>query len=417
MLRDTIFHPVDEIRGTRSRHLEGIKFVFGLTGSTAIYRAIDVMRELIRRGAEIYVVMSQKATELIGPKLIEWATGSKVYTDFGGETGHVALSVEGNSLTVIPATADIVSKIATGICDNPVSLLATMFLGINKPIIIVPAMHEGLWRSPPIVKAIEYLESLGVTIVSPDIAGGRARIAGVEDIVTAIEAVTLRGKDLKGLRILVTAGPTREKLDSIRFLTNPSSGRMGVAIAREAYFRGADVTLVHGPLTVSRPYYVRSIYVETAEDMLKAVIDEVRSRSYDAIILAGAPSDFRFKTVYRGKLSSDVDELTVVLERTPKIIDRLREVYKGLVIGFAAEFAEGDIGRLEELAKRKLFERGFDYIVANDVSRQDIGFVSEYNEVLIIGRNGLRIHIEKSLKDVIARRILDMVRDELRNRG
>jgi len=121
-----------------------------------------------------------------------------------------------HSLTVIPATADIVSKIATGICDNPVSLLATMFLGINKPIIIVPAMHEGLWRSPPIVKAIEYLESLGVTIVPPDMAGGRARIAGVEDIVTAIETVTLRGKDLKGLRILVTAGPTRERLDSIK---------------------------------------------------------------------------------------------------------------------------------------------------------------------------------------------------------
>jgi len=146
ILREVEFHPVDEIRGSKSRHLEGVKIAFGLTGSVAVYRMIDVMRELIRRGAEVYAVMSRAAAELIGPKLVEWATGTRVFTEFGGEVGHVALGVEANSFVVAPATADIIAKIAAGICDNPVSLTAVDFPGMDKPLIVAPAMHGGLWR-------------------------------------------------------------------------------------------------------------------------------------------------------------------------------------------------------------------------------------------------------------------------------
>ncbi len=414
MLRVPPRHPVDEIRGTRSRHLEGVKLVFGLTGSAAIYRVIDVMRELIRRGADIYVVMSRAAVELISPTLIEWATGARVFTEFKGETGHIALGLEGDSLTVAPASADAIAKIAAGVGDNPVTLTAVNMLGLGKPLILVPAMHGGLWKSPPVVRALESLTDWGVTVVPPNLAEGRAKFPDAEDIVAAVEAVTLRGKDLRGLSILVTSGPTRERLDGVRFLTNASSGKMGVAIAREAYFRGADVTLVHGPLAVPKPHYIRSIAVESTEEMLQAVLNEIRSRRYDAVILAAAPSDFRFREVYRGKVKSDVNELQVVLEATPKISVKVREFYKGLLIGFAAETVFNDLDKLAELAQLKLASRGFDYVIANDVSNPEIGFASDYNEVVIVGRNGFKEHIPKSLKEVVARRILDIVRDELR---
>ncbi|PUA32438.1 MAG: hypothetical protein B7O98_07230 [Zestosphaera tikiterensis] len=413
MLKEPLRHPADEIKSTKSKHLEGVKLVFGLTGSVSIYRVIDIMRELIRRGADVYVVMSKAATELINPTLIEWATGTKVFTEFKGETGHVALSFEGSSFTVAPASADAIAKIAAGIGDNPVTLTAVNMLGLGKPLILVPTMHEGLWKSPPIVKALEFLTSLGVTVLWPNLVEGRAKFPDAEDVIAAVEAVTLRGKDLRGLNILVTSGPTRERLDSVRYITNSSSGKMGVAIAREAYFRGANVTLIHGPLSVSKPYYTRNIAVESTEEMLEAVLNEVRSRKYDAVIMAAAPSDFRFRTVYKEKIKSDINELQIVLETTPKISAKVREVYKGLLIGFAAETVFNDLNKLIELAQHKLISRGFDYIVANDVSNPEIGFASDYNEVVVVGKNGFKEHIPKSLKEVVARRILDIVRDEL----
>lgn len=413
MLRELESHPADEIRGSVSNHLSNIKIGFGLTGSVAIYRIIDVMRELIKRGAEIHVVMSKAATELLNPTLVEWATGSRVLTEFKGEVGHVSLSKEVSSFTIAPATADIISKLAHGVCDNPVSLTAVNVLGLGKPVVVVPAMHSGLWYSPPVNEALRKLEEFGVVVVPPDISDGRAKLPENEDIIAAVEASTLRGRDLRNIRILVTAGPTREYLDRVRFLTNASSGKMGVAIAREAYFRGADVTLVHGPLSVRKPHYVRSISVTTTEEMLNAVLSEVRSKKYDAVILAAAPADFRFRKHVEEKLKSDVGFLTVELETTPKISLGLRKEFSGLLVGFAAEVVEGEVSRLAELALEKLEKRGFDIIVANDVSRSDIGFTADYNEVLLISRRGRREFVGRSLKEVVARRILDLVKEEL----
>ncbi|MEM0014090.1 MAG: bifunctional phosphopantothenoylcysteine decarboxylase/phosphopantothenate--cysteine ligase CoaBC [Zestosphaera sp.] len=413
MLRELEFHPVDEIRGSRSRHLEGIKIGFGLTGSVAIYKVIDIMRELIRRGAEIHVVMSQAATELLNPTLVEWAVGSKVLTKFEGEVGHVSLGREASSFVLAPATADIISKVAHGVCDNPVSLVAVNMMGLRKSLIIVPAMHSGLWHSPPVTASLNRLEELGATVVHPEVSEGKAKFPEDEDILAAVEASTLRGRDLHGLRLLVTAGPTRERLDDVRFLTNLSSGKMGVAIAREAYFRGAEVTLVHGPLSTSRPHYIKSVEVETTEEMLNAVTAEVRSRKYDAVILAAAPVDFRFKVTSEGKIKSDVGGLSVELEATPKISLSLRREYSGLVVGFAAEVARGDLDKLVKYAEDKMESRGFDMIVANDVGRTDTGFAVDYNEVIIVTRKGRREVVKKSLKEVVARRIVDMVREEL----
>lgn len=415
MLREPEFHPADEIRGMTSNHLRGVKIGFGLTGSVAIYRIIDVMRELIRRGADVYAVMSKAATELINPTLIEWAIGSKVLTEFKGEVGHVSLSKEVSSFTIAPATADIVSKLAHGICDNPVSLTAVNVLGLGKPVTLVPAMHSGLWYSPPVNEAMKKLSEFGVVVVPPDVSSGRAKLPENDDILAAIEAVTLRGRDLKDLKILVTAGPTREYLDRVRFLSNASSGKMGIAIAREAYFRGADVTLVHGPTSARIPHYVRSFSVTTTEDMLNVLLSEVRSREYDAVVLAAAPADFRFKKYFGGKIKSEEGSLTVELEPTPKISLSVRREFSGLLVGFAAEVVDGDMNKLAELALDKLEKRGFDIIIANDVSRGDVGFTVDYNEVVLISKRGYKELVGKSLKEVVARKILDLIKEELKN--
>jgi len=412
-LKEPHYHPVQEIEGLKASILSGRKIAFGLTGSVAIYRSVDVVRELIRRGAEVYTVLSEAATELTSPTLFEWATGSKAFTGFAGETGHVALGKTCDSMVIAPATADILSKIAYGICDNPVSLTAVDMLGLSKPLIIAPAMHRGLWRSPPIIEAVRKLEKFDVTIIPPVDLEGKAKYPSLDDIVAAVEAITLRGKDLKGLKVLVTAGPTREYLDNVRFLSNPSTGKMGVSIAREAFFRGAQVTLVHGPLSVSKPHYIRSIGVETTEEMLQAIAKEVSTHKYDAIIMAAAPADFKFNRKFSGKVRTESGPINVTLEPTPKIAAEVRKHFEGLLVGFAAECVAGNMNALAEAAHHKMMERGFNIIVANDVCSEGSGFATETNEVLIIVKGKEPKHVKLTLKSEVARRIMDAVRDEI----
>ena len=412
-LREPPYHPAQEIEGTKVPVLSGRRIAFGLTGSVAIYRSVDVMRELIRRGAEVYAVLSEAATELVRPALIEWATGSKAFTSFAGETGHVALGRTCDSMVIAPATADILSKIAHGICDNPVSLTAVDVLGLGKPLIVAPAMHRGLWKSPPVVETIKKLEEFGVTIIPPVSLEGKAKYPSTEDVVAAVEAITLRGRDLRGLRMLVAAGPTREYLDNVRFISNPSSGRMGIAVAREAFFRGAQVTLVHGPLSVGKPHYIRSVGVETTEEMLQVIVGELSGNKYDVIVMAAAPADFRFGRKFSGKVRTKSGSITITLEPTPKIAAEVRKRFKGLLVGFAAECVAGDLNALAEAAQHKMRERGFDIIVANDVCAEDSGFATETNEVLIIVKGKEPEHVKLTLKSEVARRILDAVRDEV----
>ncbi|MCX8186533.1 MAG: bifunctional phosphopantothenoylcysteine decarboxylase/phosphopantothenate--cysteine ligase CoaBC [Sulfolobales archaeon] len=405
------YHPSNEVRGSHSTSLKNIKIVLGVTSGVAIYKAVDVARELIRRDADVHVVMSPEATKLVSPQLFEWATGNEVYVEFHGESGHVALSRICNSMIIAPATANTIAKIASGIADTSVSLTALNFMGLGKPLLLVPSMHLAMYRSPQITEALSKLKSYGVRVLEPIIEGARAKLPDVDDIVLGAEAITLRGSDLKGIKILITAGPTREFLDPVRFITNASSGRMGVAIAREAFFRNADVTLIHGPIDGSLvPKYVRTLKVTTTYEMFEAVINELRSNDYDAIILAGAPSDFRFREVSKDKIDSRKDAITLTLEPTPKISEGIRKMFDGLLVGFAAETVGGDIKALRDRALRKLTDRGFNVIVANDVMREDIGFASEYDEVLILGSDGFEKYVGKARKEIIAREILDIVK-------
>ncbi len=416
-MKKLAWHPAHEIKGKLSSVLFGKSIALGVTSSVSLYRSVDLARELIRLGADVHVVMSPEAAKYVTPRLFEWATGNDVFVVFAGEVGHIALAEICDAYVIAPATANTVVKVAQGIADTSVTVLAQSFLGMGKPLVVVPAAHYSLLASPPVSEATEKLEELGVTLVPPIIEERRAKYPPLEDIVAAVEASALRGRDLRGLRLLVTAGPTREPLDRVRFLTNASSGKMGVAIAREAYFRGAEVTLVHGPLGVGVPHYVRSIGVTTTREMLDAVLSELSSREYDAAILAAAPVDFGFASTAGGKISSDVERLEVTMVPTPKISLELRRVFGGLVVGFAAEFAEGRIEELSSKAREKLAKRGFNMVVANDISRADVGFASDYNEVLILTDRGESLLVGKTRKAEVARAILDQVLKYLKAPG
>ncbi len=416
-MRKLGWHPAHEIKGKLSRVLLDKSVALGITSSVSLYRSVDLARELIRLGADVRVVMSPEAAKYVTPRLFEWATGSDVFVEFAGEVGHIALAEVCDVYAIAPATANTIAKVARGIADTSVTVLAQSFLGMGKPLVVVPAAHYSLLTSPPVSEAIRRLEELGAAIVPPVIEERRAKYPPLEDIVAAVETSVLRGRDLKGLRLLVTAGPTREFLDRVRFLTNASSGKMGVAIAREAYFRGAEVTLVHGPLSIEVPHYVRSIGVTTTREMLDAVIAELTSRTYDAAILAAAPVDFGFASTVEGKISSDLEHLNVTMVPTPKISLELRKVYEGLVVGFAAEFAEGKLEELVSKAREKLVRRGFNIVIANDISRADIGFASDYNEVAILTDRGESLVVGKTRKVEVARAILDQVLRYLRTQG
>ena len=404
---------MSDIKGSKSRHLEGIQIIFGITGSVAAYKSIDVMRELIRRGATIKPVMTKESLLFINYPLVEWATDEKVFSEFSGSADHISLGQTSDLMIIAPATANTIAKVSVGIADDPVTLTAINFMGLGKSLLLVPSMHMGLWSSPQIKNAIERLNRMNAVIIPPVTAEGKAKFPPLEDVVAAAEALSLRGRDLKGIKVLVTAGPTREWLDSVRYISNPSSGLMGIEIARNAYFRGADVTLVHGPIGIPVPHYVKSYKVETAEEMLKVCVNEVKKGHYNAAILAGAPSDFKFQKTYKGKLSSsDLHKIPNFIS-TPKISAALREVFRGLIVGFAAEFAEGDLNQLIKKAEDKLKERGFNIVVANDISKEGIGFKSQYNEVVIIAENGSRTFVGRALKSFIATKILDSVKAEV----
>ena len=404
------YHTVYEVRCSESRSLNGKRIVIGVTSSAAIYKAIDVVRGLVKRCADVYVVMSPEAEKLVSPILFEWACGNRVICKATGMVEHISLAKMCDCMAIVPATANTICKVAEGVADTIVTLTALSFIGLGKPLIIVPAMHLNLYKAPQVKEAISKLESFGATILEPVIVNDRLRLPEVYDIVFCIESITLRGRDLKGLKVLVTAGPTREFLDPVRFLSNPSSGYMGVAIARDAYFRGAEVTLIHGPLSnIYPPPWIRRFEVTSTEEMNDRILSELKVKEYDVVILVAAPVDFRFSTTYSAKKESREGGFTVKLELTPKIAANVRKAFNGILVGFAAETVTGN-KELIDRALNKMNRYGFDIIVANNVARRDIGFSSKYNEVVIITRDGEVREVPKMTKEEVARIILDYVK-------
>ena len=404
-------HPSRAIIGEISRELSGKTVVLGVTGSVSVYKSIDYARALMRRGARVKVVMSKDAERLVSREMFSWATGEEAVTELTWRLEHVELAEEGDALVIAPATANTISKIANGIADTPVTATALNFLGLRKPVIVVPAMHRPMYDA--LGPQLERLRSMGVEIVQPKMVKDLAHYPDLDFLADFTVSYLLRGKDLEGMRVLVTAGPTREYLDPVRFVSNPSSGTMGVAIANEAMFRGADVVLVHGPLCTSHKPYVRTVRVETTAEMAEAVEREVNT-GYNIVILAGAPADYRFKSVAGTKLDSSTQVPVAEFERTEKVSARARKPGVFLV-GFAAETAKDD-NELIEKARKKKEKHGFDMIVANNAFRKDIAFASEYNEVVVVTDREV-VKLEKDFKTVIARELLDLVKKYVRERG
>jgi len=414
-------HPSKDIIGTEGETLKGKRVVLCITGSVAAVRSSEIARGLMRHGAEVFAVMSEMARKIIHPYLIEWATGNPVVTELTGKIEHVALVGERTSkadlVLVAPATANSISKIACGIDDTPVTSVVSTAFGLGIPLMIVPAMHESMYRHTIVAENIEKLKALGVEFVGPRIEEEKAKIAENSEILEAVVRKLMMRKDLAGMSVLITAGPTLEHIDPVRVMTNKSSGKMGVAVAREALNRGADVALVYGPGTAMPPSQAKVILVETTEEMHDAVISELKSKKYDVVIAAAAAADWRPENSFDYKVpTSDVSELSVKLRPTQKIIDAIRKINTDVfLVPFKAECDLSD-EELVERGYRRLVEAEADMIVVNNVGRNGAGFEVDTNEVFIVDKKKKVVHVPLTTKREVARRILDVITEKIKAR-
>jgi phosphopantothenoylcysteine decarboxylase/phosphopantothenate--cysteine ligase len=344
--------------------LNGVNVALGVTGSIAAVKTVELAHELRRRGATVRGVMTESAQGILHPWALEFATENPVITEITGGVEHVSLcGREGwaDVLLIAPATANTVGKIAAAIDDTPVTTTATTALGADVPIVVAPAMHEPMYDHPGVLDAIERVESWGVEFVSPRVEEGKAKIATEDAIVLATARATGQ-TPLAGRRVVVTSGPTVEDIDPVRIITNRASGRTGRAVARACYARGADVTLVHNGGDVP---YVTVEQVESAAEMLAAVEETVEE--CDALVSAAAIGDYTVEANAE-KIRSGQDELTVDLEPTPKLIDRVRDAHPDLpIVGFKTE-TSGEDQAMVEAARETLSRVGLAFVVANDAS-------------------------------------------------
>jgi len=423
MVKHPLRHPSKDIIESKGTILRGKTICMCLTGSVAVINAPVIARELMRLGAEIIPCMSKAATELIKPSLMHWATGNPVITKLTGAVEHVFLagdrpnaSGKADLILVCPATANTISKIANGIDDTPVTTMVSTAFGSSIPIVIVPAMHESMYHSI-VEKNISTLKEHGFDVLGPRISEGKAKISKVEDVIDKVLDLLITTRDLEGKKIIITAGPSREAIDDIRYLSNKSSGRMGIELAKEASARGAEVLLVAGECMVKIPDYINTIHAESADDFIKTIKDELSYSNYDMFISAAAISDYKPTEHIEGKISSDeVEELKVNMQLTPKILGvARRKDYKLFIIAFKAEI---NISRSEliDRAYNRLLKSEADLIVANDVGRKDIGFNSKNNEVYIVNKEKHITHIDKHNKRYVASKVIDVALENYRNR-
>lgn len=388
--------------------LVGKKVLLGVTGSSAIYKSIDLARKLIRMGAEVEVMMTREAASLITPKLFEWAVNKKPLIELTGKAEHIELAEWADAIVIAPATLNIMSKIAYGIADEPLSLTTIAFIGRGKKVIIAPAMNYNLYNTPQRKKAEEILREHGVYIINPMIEENKAKYPPIDDLAYCIEALVNRGRDLEGKQVLVTAGPTMEYIDPVRVVTNPSSGLMGVLIARELVCRGASVDVVHGPIKHRLPYMVKSYQVYVTSEMAETVYALSSKKQYDAAVFAAAPADYKPARKYPSKIpTSSYGKISIELVSTPKVVEHYIKPEKGLMILFAAETVEF-VDDLVEKARSKLVKYNGDLIVANIVGTSSAGFSSEYIRPCIVDRDGYQCY-GTIRKEVLARIIADII--------
>jgi phosphopantothenoylcysteine decarboxylase / phosphopantothenate---cysteine ligase len=394
----------------------------GVTGGIGAYKAVEVARGLQKRGHDVVAVMTQAATRFVGPVTFEAITRRRVITDqfeigLNSEIEHIAIASSIDLLLIAPATANIIGKMANGIADD---FLSTLYTATRAPVIVAPAMNSQMFAHDAVRKNLDTLAARGVRFVEPGegylACGwiGKGRLAEPEEIVEAADAVLRPAGPLRGLRMLVSAGPTYEDFDPVRYVGNRSSGRMGYAIAAEAVRRGAEVTLVTGPTTIDLPAAREIVHVRSAAEMHAAIVP--RAGDMQVVVMAAAVADYSPIDPARQKVQKDTDELTLVLRKTPDILGELglRRLSSGrgpLLVGFAAE-TDNVVARATE----KRAKKHADLIVANDVSRSDAGFDVDTNAVTIVGADRAET-LPLQPKARVAAEILDRVERLLAERS
>ncbi|MBO7672016.1 bifunctional phosphopantothenoylcysteine decarboxylase/phosphopantothenate--cysteine ligase CoaBC [bacterium] len=390
------------------------KILIGITGGIAAYKICELIRMFKRNGADVTVIPTENALNFVTKLTLQTLSQNNVYVnefeipDYKPE--HIALSDSADIMVIAPATANTISKLANGICDN---LLTSVACAFKKPVFIAPAMNTNMWDNPIIKENISKLKSLGYNIIEPESGflacgtEGNGRLCELSKIYDAAEKELTQKKKLAGKKVLITSGGTIEEIDCVRYISNYSSGKMGYALANEAYESGAKVSLVTTKVVTDNRFNI--INVKSAEDMLNAVKNNLEYQ--DIVFMAAAVADFKVKNQQTQKIkkSEKTDELTLTLVKNPDILKTICEIkkeknLKTKIIGFCAESEN-----LLNNAKEKISKKGCDYLIANDISRADIGFGSDDNEVTILYKNGTAETLEKASKSVIAKEIIGRI--------
>jgi phosphopantothenoylcysteine decarboxylase/phosphopantothenate--cysteine ligase len=407
-----------------SKILQNKNVVIGITSSIACYKVLDLIRKLRKSGADIYVIMTENATKLVDTKDFEKASNNEVsvhsfnknvdYIDFikkDKKIKHISLADRADLFLICPATANIIGKIANGIADD---LLSSSIMATNATVLICPAMNVKMWKNPITQQNVNKLRELNYEFIDPEYGilacgyKGIGRLADLNKIADRIEMIVERRTDLKGKKILVTAGATSEEIDPVRVITNKSSGKMGVYIAEQAFLRGADVTLIRGTNSIEPQYHFKNIKIYSVKDLFNAIKNNIENK--DIMIHAAAVSDFTINNKANNKIKSG-SNLHLELTPTTKIFENIKKIRRDIkLIGFKAEY---------NVSKKVLIDRAYellkdaraDIVVANDVGKKDRGFDTETNEVYIVNKNKKVRHINLVDKRVIGNKILDGIKN------
>ncbi len=385
--------------------------VIGVTGGVAVYKALDVISRLKKEDINVDVIMTKSACEFVTPLSFQSLSQNAVIKNMFDEPKvfeiqHISLAKKADVLVVVPATANIIGKVANGIADD---MLSTTIMATNAKVIFAPAMNTNMYNNPIVKENIKKLKSYGYEFINPSSGRlacgdvGDGKLADTEEIAEVVLSHLHEPKDLVGKKVLVTAGPTRANIDPVRFLTNRSTGKMGYAIAEEARDRGAEVVLVSGPTSIKAPLGVKIIKVETNEEMLKAVKAEFDTS--DIVVKSAAVSDYKPKTYSDKKIKKGPGNLNIELERDNDILKELGTLKKHqILVGFAAESND-----VIENAHIKLKKKNLDYIVANNITESNAGFGSDTNRVTVINRDGKEISLDNMSKRLVGHELFNMI--------
>lgn len=399
--------------------------VVGISSGIAAYKAIELIKLLKDSGLEVFVVMSQNAVKMISPDDFKKASGNKVFVELfekgfnfknvlkNRKVDHVDLADKADLMVIVPATANTIAKIANGIADD---FLTTTLLAVKSPVIICPSMNVNMWQNPLVQKNVTQLKNLGYQIIEP-VRGmlacgyeGKGRLEDINLIKEEIMRQLERTKSLSGKKVIVTAGGTLEKIDSVRYITNKSSGKMGVAIAEECYLRGADVLLLRAKSSVTPRYLITEEVFETADELAEVIENKISD--CDMFFHVAAVSDFQIAGAVDGKISSK-KTFNLKLKPREKILDNLKKLNpKMFLVAFKAEHGLSE-PELTKSAYKRLGESNADVIVANDISRSDRGFQADMNEVYVVLKNGKYHKIPLSSKREVALELVDFVSKKL----